>query len=387
MNIVLVHPLFLYSFVWFFVLILYSLKGSELLLFDVASVTEVVLLYIILPFYVFYALTKLFFFLAIGQKRQSERVLDVETFKFYLVKSYPFFKVLLVSWLVLSILEIYLSGGLPFIWLLTGISKTYFDFGIPSLHGLLNSLVLALWLYYFIFYLFTKKKLFLFFVLFFFLWGVLIISRQLIIVGMLQSIVAFLLIRKISLKSVISIFLLFLAFVVLFGVVGDFRSGADSFRMLAQPRGEYFSELPSGFLWVYIYVTTPLNNLVNSIMFAVPDWTFFENTISLLLPSVIRNFFFTGDQSGQLVTEAFNVSTAFVNPYLDLGIIGMVAYAGLHGILSAVLWKKLVMRPLYYSVMGGILILTIFFNHLMYLPVLFQFVWFSMSVFYVKSKF
>jgi oligosaccharide repeat unit polymerase len=169
--------------------------------------------------------------------------------------------------------------------------------------------------------------------------------------------------------------------VVFFGVLGDIRSGAENFRALAQATDQYPAWLPSGFLWTYMYVTTPLNNLVNTFATVRPigDFTM-PNTFSALIPTATRKLLgLSIDNStwqGNLITEAFNVTTAYAGPLQDLGIAGIVAFSGFVGFLSEMFWLKRGLRnDLIYAVLGQCLFLTIFANHFLALPIIFQVVW------------
>jgi hypothetical protein len=85
-----------------------------------------------------------------------------------------------------------------------------------------------------------------------------------------------------------------------------------------------------------LYIATPINNLMYTMHIGQPVNNFlFPNTASTLFPSVLRSAIY-GDgigeaASGELVVSAFNVSTAYVGPYQDLGLAGMA----LLSILSA----------------------------------------------------
>jgi oligosaccharide repeat unit polymerase len=168
-----------------------------------------------------------------------------------------------------------------------------------------------------------------------------------------------------------------LIMVLIFGVIGDLRSGAEAFLALAQPSENFPKWMPSGFLWVYMYLTTPLNNLqfdVNKEMISY-DLSF-PNTLSLLFPSVIRNVLFDNSSAEDtLVTQAFNVGTAFQGPYLDCGRFGIFVFGFVVGFVSGCYYRN--RSSLYfkisYSVIAQCCLLSIFYNHFCYLPILFQF--------------
>jgi hypothetical protein len=103
--------------------------------------------------------------------------------------------------------------------------------------------------------------------------------------------------------------------------------------------------------------------------------------MALLFPSVIRNALYgpegaTGALSGELVTDAFNVSTAYVGPYQDFGLMGIVLFSVLLATTALYFWRRAGTKgALMYSVIGQCLVLSIFFNHLFYLPVISQVGW------------
>nr|MBB6138204.1 oligosaccharide repeat unit polymerase [Mucilaginibacter sp. X5P1] len=283
-------------------------------------------------------------------------------------------------WAIVSIFEIIASGGVPIVWLFTGSSKDYMDFGIHSIHGLMNALELSLGILGYYVYRVTKEKKFLFLTFTFFIWNLIIITRQVDVVLIVEVFFVYLLLSDNKLKLIRNILISSLLFVILFGIAGDARSGADSFTQLAQPTDNWPDWLPSGFLWVYIYITTPLNNLLFSFTFSIKHYQFlFPNTLSLLFPSFIRGLIYGpegGDVSGNLVTDAFNVSSAFASPYQDMGYYGIMLFSVFAGAFTNVVWWcKGIKRVFFRAIIAQILILSIFFNHFFYLPVSFQFVW------------
>lgn len=299
-------------------------------------------------------------------------------------------KLWLLVWIGITCIEVVVSGGIPIVWTLTGSSKTYFDFGIPTVHGFMNALILSISVTRFALGLQNGKKRDLFFPALMLVWTLVVETRQLIIVVLLECTFLFLMYRRIRAKQLLSVLGVALLFVVIFGISGDIRSGGEAFRQLAQPTDQYPTWLPSGFLWVYIYMTTPLNNLVNTWVNVQPlhDITM-PNTLAQLIPTAVRNLFgLHGDSmtwSGDLVTEAFNVSTAYVGPVQDLGIWGVLGFSGFAAFSTGIYWMKRGMRNnLIYAVLGQCLFLTIFFNHFLFLPIIVQIGW--MYVFFAQPS-
>jgi oligosaccharide repeat unit polymerase len=284
-------------------------------------------------------------------------------------------------WAVCSVAEIIVSGGVPIVWIVTGNPKTYMDFGIPSIHGLLNSMLLAIAITRLAMaFRFGRKKDYIIPACTVF-WGTCLITRQVIIVLLLEAIIVYCYQRRLRAKQLLKGVFGASAFIYCFGLLGDFRSGASSFLALAQPTANFPDWLPSGFLWVYIYLTTPINNLLFTIQTSHPAYDpRFTNTLSALLPTLLRNIVFDSVSlqaaNGELVADAFNVSTAYAAPFQDFGWLGILIFTVVFAGMAGIFWRKYTLRDqLCYAVVCQCLILTVFYNHFFYLPVIFQILW------------
>ncbi len=285
-------------------------------------------------------------------------------------------------WIAITAVEIVVSGGVPLLWALRGSAKTYTDFGIPSVHGFVNSLETSISLCYYLLYLISKKRSYLKVPVFFLIWTMVIINRNMLLVTLLEFAVLYVRLRSIRLKTVIQIAAGALVFILAFGVIGDIRQGSNALiRDLAQPTDDYPEWLPSGVLWAYIYITTPINNLLYTVDTSHPQYNIlFPSTISTLFPSVLRKQLY-GDtlddaESGSLVTSAFNVSTAYVGPYQDFGFAGISFFSIGIAIITLFFWFKNDLRSTtMFAVVAQCLILTLFFDHYFYLPVITQLGW------------
>ena len=366
------NPVVVFVAAWIMTLALYILQYSNLLLYDRAEVLVVVLA-ILLPF-------AAGAFLASGMRLRPRHNPDTyfALHEDNLVRIINLLKRSAIFWGVVTLVEIAYSGGFPLIWSITGSYKTYFDFGIPTIHGLMNATLLSIVTISTFIGMATRRVKFYFPLAFLVFWGVIVISRNLIIVGFLQCLFVFLFIKGAPRPAqMLTLLLLGLLFIMAFGWIGDLRSGAAAFYELAQPSQSYPDFLPSGFLWVYIYITTPLNNLVHQTMTSAPEWNWgLTNSMALLLPSVIRNIFYDSADffKGDLVTEAFNVSTAFMDMYRDLGFPGMMALSFIIGSVSRLVYDHNSIRAVLFSaVLLQCALLSIFFNHYFYLPILFQY--------------
>lgn len=374
----LLHPFVIFSGVWISVCLLYSLHLSLWLQYTTREAWHTSLI-IWLPFVVVLVICGTFRVIASLAHLPAKLNwnLDLNLLERRL-------RVWFRIWFAISIIEIIVSGGIPLLWAFQGSSKTYTDFGIPSLHGLVNSLLVSIALCRFFLYLVTKKRRHLAVPIFVLAWSVLVITRQLMLSSLLEFCVLFIQLRSVRAKTVIGVPAGLLVSILLFGVIGDVRQGSsDAFRTLAQPTSAYPDWLPSGLLWGYIYITTPINNLMLTMETAAPvNSLLFPNTSATLFPSVLRPMIYgraiEDAESGQLVTDAFNVSTAYVGPYQDYGLLGMTLFSGFAAFICYFLWiRRDIKYVLMYAVVAQCLVLTLFFNLFLSLPVIAQLIWLS----------
>jgi oligosaccharide repeat unit polymerase len=374
------HPLFLFASVWSGVLILYLLRLSKVLSATNDQAVEAVGL-ILVPFALVLGGANLYYYLAPKVRVRRNHLLcganevdDLAVLKRRLKKW-------LFVWLILSAVEIPLSGGIPLVWLFTGNPKTYADFGISTLHGLLNSMILAIGLCYTAIFARFGGRRYLLCSIGIVCWAVLIVTRAMIIVDILQTGMAIVLYRGISAKLAVRLVALALIIVIGFGALGDLRTGAANFLAVAQPTEAYPQWLPSGVLWFYIYLTTPLNNLAYTIASVRPSNNFlFPNTVAPLFPTVVRNVIYGSSLetalSGELVDETFNVSTAYIGPVQDYGALGMMCFSLFISILAAFYWWRANFRDeLIYIVIAQCLLISVFYDYFFSLPIITQVFW------------
>ena len=173
-------PFVLFAAVWFSVALLYSLRLSELLLFPTGEVWRVVST-LLLPFLTVvlgYGVT--YRFLQVGYPLRKKRAyLNLDALEKALRLGFRI-------WAAASVVEIIVSGGLPIIWLLQGSSKTYLDFGIPMIHGFLNSLLLAIALCRVALFLKSGQKRHLLIPAFVLIWSMLSVTRNMMLVSLVE---------------------------------------------------------------------------------------------------------------------------------------------------------------------------------------------------------
>jgi oligosaccharide repeat unit polymerase len=371
-----IHPLVIFLLVWALVIGLYTAHLSELLLYSPSEVLEVTA-WVVLPYCITIAflsalrgaMVNLF-----GAKRHSEPI--VQDAVASRIRWWFGF------WVSITLVEIVVSGGLPIVWLIRGSAKTYFDFGIPSVHGLMNSLLLSIGLVHVALFALGGRLKNLWIPGWVVCWSFLAVTRNMMTVFLIEAAFVWVLLRGIRWRTGLRAVAGLILAILLFGYLGDLRSGAEAFRALAQPTSDYPEWLPSGVLWVYIYLTTPIGNLVNTTLAVHPLNSFlFPNTTSLLFPTVLRTLLYGKTEAatafgGELVTNAFNVSTAFVGPYQDFGKIGIALFSAFFGGVASYFWSRDGLKgALFYAVVAQCIVLSVFFDHLLYLPVISQVFW------------
>jgi len=381
----LVHPIVVFCGIWTFVFILYSLKLSYLLIYETADFYYLYALivgaFIIGYYYVSAVIT--------GLTGRDPFNIGSHSFRLHALSSdavdeiWRRSKTLLKLWAVATVVEIIVSGGIPALWLITGNSKNYADFGLHSLHGLLMSVLLACSTVSFYLYLETKQRKFAALPLLAALWFMLLITRGFLLGILLQTLFLFLSVRRVRGSIIIKMGVAVLSLVLLFGLVGDLRSGgsSDLVRSVAHPTERFPDWLPSGFLWVYLYLASPLNNLFHTILLkpTVEDFSI-SVTTAQLFPTVVRSVIFPGSalKQGDLVDSNLNMGTGFLGPYLDMDISGITIFCFFLGVVAGLFWylRRKRFFLLGYAFVVHSLVLSVFYDEILFLPFLFQLVWF-----------
>lgn len=279
---------------------------------------------------------------------------------------YRFIKICFMAWLLIYPVTVIYSGGMPIIWMMTGDGRTYVDFGVPSLSGALN--LLRAFIFAGGVLLFLRRpggKVFLILPAIMFISSFAELARGNMIVLVLHGIAMIAIMRPLRLKHVLRVGLALLCAIVLFGVIGDMR---DEGRGILNTIGEdsIFSSLPSGFQWIYLYITTPINNVNYALAQGMEPLYAPFFSIQPMLPTVIRNMVFENQAYPmELVSEAFNATT-FYSPLLsDFGMIGAAAVVVCLQIIVAYLHirakKGSVPHLLYYPAFYTSVVMSVFY--------------------------
>ena len=253
-----------------------------------------------------------------------------------LLDSPVFLKSVSLAYLSLILIETFVAGGLPTLALFgVGRQISYVEFGIPGIHGFVNSLGYATSLLSIYQLLNNSKSPTRRPYSFYSLVGLYIIfalqlHRAVIVASILQSVALVFLFRR-KIFSPAWLLVLSSATAIVFGVLGDLRSGREHFLQLAGLQW-YPEFLPTGFAWLYIYLLTPfVNTLSNSQYFVRLSHSYLPfETLQSSIPSLLRP---PTQIELSLDSEAWNVHSFFSPLLADYGF-----YAFLPSILIGIAW-------------------------------------------------
>jgi oligosaccharide repeat unit polymerase len=339
----LLNPAFMYAVTWTFVLLIYSLRLSYLL--DPLRPSTVVLVVgTSLSFILGWLLESLPNY---GRLATAKINLDALG---EIINSARVAKRLRAIWILFALgisFEIVYFGGLPFLGLIgIGPQISYADFGIPGFHGLLNALFYTRCAVTFTRTLLGSSKRLLPLIIVSIGYPVLVMSRQVLISLIVQYVLIYFSIRRPSPRIFISAGAVLMAVLLIFGYWGDARSGRDSIIALAAPTFEYPDWLPSAFIWVYIYFSTPLNN-VNYNIDISPNYLPLE-TAGSFIPSFAREDFLIalgGTKQWDLVSETFNVGSLLQSLLTDFGVGGAIVFTLTCGVVFSWLRRRAATSP------------------------------------------
>ncbi len=382
-----INPLSAFNLIWLVVIAMYQLRLSELqdILNDESVITFIIC---ILSFSITFILG---YVIKIKQKerKESNKIIEYDTIK-----------KIFIFWLIIEFIETVWSGGLPILWKIIGSSKTYMNYGIPTLHGLMNSIGLVIIMLSFYLYMYKKQKdnvkdrRLLVILLVVTLFSLCLITRQVIITAIIEMMVIYLYFKvKIPWKKII---IIVCVGVIAFGVIGNFRTGYDEFLDVSLMKNNNIPKSLIGVYWVYMYLTMTVANVNNAVLLGINDYGI-TPIASVYIPTVISNLLFSNSNikvPNYLVTRAFNVSGFFIDFYIGYGNLGVAIISAIYGLLGAYTLKKVTKKQnekniLYYAIYLQIVLLSFFYNHLLYLPSGFQFVivYIIFKIFDKKSKY
>ena len=264
--------------------------------------------------------------------------------------------------------------GFPLLWLLQGNNKSYIEYGISSLNGLLNAIYLLSTTAFYLIYLNEKSWKKFFFLMLLFSLPFLLISRQLFISLFLQIACCSLIYDP---KKIRRFIFIALSILVAFVIIGNYRTGLNNLVLIMDP-DPIVPPWTYSLLWIYAYIVTPFNNVNAAIDFiqpcGVPNYE-----LKALLPSIFRDLldFNVKDSGYTLVHENMNVSTFYLEPLLDFGRVYAFCFMLCFQVIFFLAFRKAIRTkaPIHiieYAVLYMIMVLSIFNNLFLFLPVLAQ---------------
>ena len=366
------HPMVWYNAIWITVVYLHSLQLSGLL--TPISTDALNVFFSVFTVLNFSSLVFLIYF----ERKAQEFPYPVLSG----IKPFSDKKISKLFWanFCFFLLECVVFRGAPLLWILTGDSRDYGDFGIPTFHGLVMGLNLLLFTYYSA----IRPKGNGLKIIGALAMGILSVNRQVIISMFFQWIISYLLINGSFwrlLKNTAGIGSLVMAFFI---GMGNLRSDTSVFL----ERAELLSANPVllSLSWIYVYIVMSFQNII-SIINNLHSHYYGVISSTSFMPSAIRIFVLGMPKGMNLEAEiykfipslTFNVSGYMAEIYMDFGRIGLIIFNFILGFFCARMFARYKANPLgirhilSLAVFGQCLVLSFFFNMFLYLPILFQF--------------
>ncbi|TKC03495.1 O-antigen polymerase [Pedobacter cryotolerans] len=309
------NPFFVFTAMWLFVIYLINLQLTKNISrldspgFQIIYINIVTGLIIYLVFY--------FIFYKKRVINQSPSALQYKISLKFANRSFYLF-------LFLTALDIIYSGGVPLIWLFTGSAKSYLNLGIPSIRGFQYTLYLFTFTVFVYLLKFHKFKNWKIKIAILILLPFLMLARGLLIYTILQIFYIYIYDKKISFNQIRNIAIFSIILILIFGVIGDIRGEyANPFApLITDNPGNPLNNLPSGFTWIYIYITANFNNILLTIGTFQPSYTFIDIFYNLV-PGFLKQFFTSSDKASPLITDAsLNVASFYAGYVTSFGVVG-----------------------------------------------------------------
>lgn len=256
-------------------------------------------------------------------------------------------KILFIIWLIIYLINIVASGGLPIWWKYTGNDKTYVDFGVPTLWGLGN-MIRAIILTNC--YIIVKKTSGLVKARYYLIGGFLIfsalvleLSRGNAIFLILHPLSLYFLLYKVTITRFMKWGVIGLIFVMLFGIIQVVRydDGYNILKSYSQSQG-LSVESPVILLAVptIFYTTKPIINVDLNVRHADLYSISPYYTTQGLIPGFIRESVFGSGDYGVLINDANNV-TSYLTPIVrDFGLLGALVVVSFILLICAIIWRR-----------------------------------------------
>jgi oligosaccharide repeat unit polymerase len=237
---------------------------------------------------------------------------------------------------VFLFLEFINNRGIPLILVLKTDWYDYTKFGIKTLHTIFITFTSFYTVYLFHVFLSRKSfKVFLYLVLLMMI-PVLIYNRGMFLINLISFLFVYLMsVKHVKLK--IKIFIILGLFIILyfFGILGNYRMtksiSSDYFLEVSQASPSFKeSVIPKEFMWTYIYVSSPLGNLENTISSnPVIAYRWKDLIVTELLPDFLSKRISPIVKAKRVekinrLTSFMTVGTIYARSYILMGWIGMI---------------------------------------------------------------
>ncbi len=325
-NSLITNPFIVYSWTWVLVLIVYGLGWSGLFPPLSSSLLFFLAVTIIISGFIGLFAKNACFFPYSKVSNINLKKIGIKLFFLYILLFIEFINVRTV----------------PILEYITGDHRLeYTEFGMPFLHVVIVNFFSFLFIYCYHCYRSTnvkelKKKLLIFLFLSLFP-AFLIFNRGMFMACFFGAIMVYLMSIKIRLKQLISILILALGVLWVFGSLGNLRTDAKGLNNVIMDFGQATPEfrkssIPDDFFWGYIYIASPLSNLQNTINkdgdIKITSDSFIGYILSELTPTIISKrvdpMVSFDKKEVELIIPAFNVSTVYGGSYAYLGWFGMI---------------------------------------------------------------
>ena len=357
----LLNPFFVYTITWSLVIYLLNLKLTT----NISRLEITGLLIIYVNIFTSIIIYFIFYFLNFNSKAEKIVISDDQ----YNI-SYKFANKCFYFFLFLTVLDIIYSGGVPLLWLFTGSDKNYVNLGIPSIRGLQYTLYLFTFSVFVLLLKIKKFKNSKFKIIILLIMPVLMLSRSLMMYTIFQLFYLYIYDKKIKLNQFRNILSLIIVLILIFGFVGDIRGPyVNPFAFLINETGNNpLEKLPSGFTWVYIYITANFNNILLTIGTFEPSYSLI-NVFYNVVPGFLKQFFITDTSSPLITDESLNVASFYAGYVTSFGAIGGIIGGIILQFIGTYFYFK-ARNSNYgyltgYSIMFTCIILSVFFDALM----------------------
>ncbi len=268
----------------------------------------------------------------------------------------------LYAFIVISIIvEFIYTKGIPILMLSdAGIEYNYKDFGIKTFHVFIFTLISFYTLFLFQRLLQTKKIVVFIKFLSLYIYPILIMNRgSLVIISIGMILIYIILKRKIRLQKLLFLLLFLVSLLYVFGLLGNIRQNDKNYMMrISEPTDEFTnSNIPSEFMWSYIYVSSPVATLqLNMEKRADLDLPSFIT--GSILPDFISKHLRDGPIEIKKIKNWLTVGTVYSKAYHSLGWVGVWCMFFLMSIFTLV-YTYLLPKNSPYSLIGYSVLLTI----------------------------